>query len=159
MLNSKMPNLFRSQVSLWGKVITGYLLLLDQFCSFLIQTLESPKLQQGNASLHALLLNAKGSPLYGLCSRVIYWNATSSFGIWGKMVCLAVLLSVSCCLLSAFLSTPSRCLPFHTPLCLWKFFQFLSLSLNLQFSFFLCVSKSPYHQYITSLSLRVLPGS
>ena len=66
---------------------------------------------------------------------------------WSAWLCFSLCPSVAYCLLS-WAPLPRR-LPFHTPLCLLKFFQFLSLSLNLQFSFFpLCfkISLSPvYH--------------
>lgn len=63
-----------------------------------------------------LLLDAKDNSLYGLCGRVIYWDAMSSFGIWEKMDCLALLLSLFfCCLLSALLSIPPAVPSFPHP--------------------------------------------
>ena len=78
----------------------------------------------------------------------------SSFGIWEKMVCLALLLSVSlCCLLSAFLSTPSALSSFPHPS---VSLEVLPVSLPVcPFAiliFSLCVSKSPYHHLSLSKS-------
>lgn len=63
--------------------------------------------------------------MYGLCSRVIYWDAMSSFGIWEKTawLCLSLRFSGTYCLFSwapypfcLYLACPTR-------LCLLKFFQ------------------------------------
>lgn len=65
-----------------------------------------------------------------------------------------------CCLQPAFLNTLPTPTPFFLspPLCFLKFFQVLSLSLHLQCSFSLCVSKSPCFCWdSTSLSLNLFP--
>ena len=121
------------------------------FCSFLIQTLRSPKLQLGDASLHAACywmqraVHCMGFVVEWFIG--MQWAALGFGERWSAWLCLSLCPSVAYCLLSR--APLPRCLPFHTPLCLLKFFQFLSLSLNLQFSFFpLCfkISLSPvYH--------------
>lgn len=56
--------------------------------------------------LMLLVPECKGRSIVGLCSRVIYWKAMSSFWIWGEMDCLALPLPISlCCLLSALWGT------------------------------------------------------
>lgn len=49
MLNSKRLNLLVAKSGIKEKIITSCLLLVSQFCSFLIQTLRSLKLQLGEA--------------------------------------------------------------------------------------------------------------
>ena len=134
---------FQRQVSHWGKVITGYLLLLNQFCSFLIQTVRSLKLQLGDASFHAACywmqrtVHCMGFVVEWFIG--MQWAALGFGKRWSAWLCFFLCPSVAYCLLSW--APLLLCLPFHTPLCLLKFFQFLSLSVHLQFSFFLLCFK------------------
>lgn len=148
-LNFKMPNLFIAKSGIGGKVITGCLLLLNKFCSFLIQTLRSPKLQLGDASFNAACYWMQRT--VHCMGFVVEWFIGMrwvAFGFgekWTAWLCLFLRLSVAHCLLFWAPYPFPLYLPFPTPLCLLKFFQLLSLFLHLQFSFFLCVSKSSSH--------------
>lgn len=115
--------------------------------------LRSPKLQLGDASLNAACYWMQRTVYY--MGFVVEWFIGMQLAAlgFGKRLPGFASLYVSLVLTVYSPGQPPlfACNFLAPPLCLLKFFQFLSLFLHLQFPFFLSMSKfSSYYQYITS---------
>lgn len=98
-----MPNLFYSQVRHWGKVFTGYLLLLNWFCSFLILMLRSPNSHLGDASFNiACYWMQRTIHCMGFVVEWFIGMQWPAFGFgkrWAAWLCLSLCLPIAYCLL------------------------------------------------------------
>lgn len=148
-LKFKIPNHFIAKLGIGGKSSLVVFCCWTNFVHFLIQTLRSPKLQLGDAWFNAACywmqrtVHCVGFVVEWFIGT--RWAAFGFGGKWTAWLCLSLCLSVAYCLLFWATYPFPLYLPFPNPLCLLKFFQFISLFLHLQFSFFLCVSKSSSH--------------